>query len=209
MEIRKIFDEGLDKIQKIEQINFSKQKVYSTMKYFDMLKRYKGLKFKKKSNEQKENISANANVSEKKEENKTKDSQIQENDQKEDINNIENKFNPKREECYWLEDLYDRLENCLLMGKEPLEKFGFLFNQYKADLDIEPEQYVKSLDETATENGNAVHVLRDDIIKHQNLYDQIKKEIKETIQVSYFNVNCKDVRDTLLNKHAKIKELKM
>ena len=204
MEIRKIFDEGLDKIQKIEQINFNKQKVYSTMKYFDMLKRYKGLKYKKKQNEQKE-IS-----NEKKEENmKNKESQIQEVDQKEDINNIENKFNPKKEECYWLEDLYDRLEKCLLMGKEPLEKFGFLFNQYKADLDIEPEQYVKSLDETSTENGNAVHVLRDDIIKHQNLYDQIKKEIKETIQVSYFNVNCKDVRDTLLNKHAKIKELEI
>ena len=46
MEIRKIFDEGLDKIQKIEQINFAKTKVYSTMKYFDMLNRYKGLKFK-------------------------------------------------------------------------------------------------------------------------------------------------------------------
>ena len=95
------------------------------------------------------------------------------------------------------------------MGKEPLEQFGALFNQYKKDLDIEPEQYVKSLDEAATENGNAVHTLRDDIIKHQNLYDKIKKEIKETIQVSYFNVNCKDVRDTLLNKHAKIKELEI
>ena len=40
MEIRKIFDEGLDKIQKIEQINFAKQKVYSAIKYFDMLQRY-------------------------------------------------------------------------------------------------------------------------------------------------------------------------
>ena len=210
MEIRKIFDEGLDKIQKIEQINFSKQKVYSAMKYFDMLQRYKGLKYKKKQNEQKETANSNLKESEKKEENKTtKENQIQEVDQKEDINNIENKFNPKKEECYWLEDLYDRLEKCLLMGKEPLEKFGFLFNQYKADLDIEPEQYVKNLDENATENGNAVHVLRDDIIKHQNLYDQIKKEIKETIQVSYFNVNCKDVRDTLLNKHSKIKELEI
>jgi hypothetical protein len=96
MEIRKIFDEGLDKIQKIEQINFSKQKIYSTMKYFDMLKRYKGLKFKKKQNEQKESVNANANINEKKEENKNKESQIQETDQKEDINNIENKFKKKR-----------------------------------------------------------------------------------------------------------------
>ena len=209
IEIRKIFDEGLDKIQKIEQINFAKQKVYSTMKYFDMLKRYKGLKFKKMQNE-----NAKTEIKQKEKENNQKDenkneSPIQEVDPREDINNIENKFNPKREESYWLEDLYDRLEKCLLMGKEPLEKFGFLFNQYKADLDIEPEQYVKNLDDSASENGNAVHVLRDDIIKHQNLYDQIKKEIKETIQVSYFNVNCKDVRDTLLNKHAKIKELEL
>ena len=217
IEIRKIFDEGLDKIQKIEQINFAKTKIYSTMKYFDMLKRYKGLKFKKKQNEplktsenkQKENINANISGSQKKDEDKNNKEGIQEIDPKEDINNIENKFNPKKEESYWLEDLYDRLEKCLLMGKEPLEQFGALFNQYKKDLDIEPEQYVKSLDEAATENGNAVHTLRDDIIKHQNLYEQIKKEIKETIQVSYFNVNCKDVRDTLLNKHAKIKELEI
>jgi hypothetical protein len=160
------------------------------------------------------NENAKTEIKQKEKENNQKDenkneSPIQEVDPREDINNIENKFNPKREESYWLEDLYDRLEKCLLMGKEPLEKFGFLFNQYKADLDIEPEQYVKNLDDSASENGNAVHVLRDDIIKHQNLYDQIKKEIKETIQVSYFNVNCKDVRDTLLNKHAKIKELEL
>ena len=225
LEIRKIFDEGLDKIQKIEQINFSKQKIYSTMKYFDMLRRFKGLKFKGKTSEVPNNEEEkNANktgtqesfrpgtTSEKKGKEGEKDGKEnipQEIDPKEDINNIENKFNPKREEAYWLEDLYDRLEKCLLMGKEPLEKFGFLFNQYKADLDIEPEQYVKNLDESASENGNAVHVLRDDIIKHQNLYDQIKKEINENIQVSYFNVNCKEVRDTLLNKHAKIKELEI
>jgi len=97
MEIRKIFDEGLDKIQKIEQINFSKQKVYSAMKYFDMLQRYKGLKYKKKQNEQKETANSNLKESEKKEENKTtKENQIQEVEQKEDINNIENKFNPKK-----------------------------------------------------------------------------------------------------------------
>ena len=227
LEIRKIFDEGLDKIQKIEQINFSKQKVYSTMKYFDMLKRFKGLRYKGRSNQATSNDEPNANrtgtqdnfrptqtgmskhMSSKEGEKEIKDNIQQEIDPRQDINNIENKFNPKREEAYWLEDLYDRLEKCLLMGKEPLEKFCALFNQYKSDLDIEPEAYVKSLDETATDNGNAVHVLRDDIIKHQNLYDQIKKEIDENIQVSYFNVNCKDVRDTLLNKHAKIKELEI
>ena len=224
IEIRKIFDEGLDKIQKIEQINFSKQKLYSTMKYFDMLKRYKSLRYKGKSNENTNNDDPNnqnktgtqdnfrgtgMSKTEKTGEKDIKENLPQETDPKEDINNIENKFNPKREEAFWLDDLYDRLEKCLMMGKEPLQKFSALFNQYKADLDIEPEEYVKNLDETATENGNAVHVLRDDIIKHQNLYDQIKKEINETIQVSYFNVNCKDVRDTLLNKHTKIKELEI
>ena len=132
------------------------------MKYFDMLKRFNGLKFKGKpgDTQSKEDIS-NANktntqesfrpgatgmsksVPGKEGEKDVKDNLPLEIDPKEDINNIENKFNPKREEAYWLEDLYDRLEKCLLMGKEPLEKFGFLFNQYKADLDIEPEKYDK------------------------------------------------------------------
>ena len=69
------------------------------MKYFDMLKRYKGLRFKKKSNENtktenkpKESINANNQ----KDENQNKDSVLQEVDPREDINNIENKFNPKK-----------------------------------------------------------------------------------------------------------------
>ena len=163
------------------------------MKYFDMLRRFKGLKYKGKGHEEQQNEEEkNANktgtqenfgatggdrkMSTKEGEKDGKESAPQEIDPKEDINNIENKFNPKREEAYWLEDLYDRLEKCLMMGKEPLERYSALFNQYKTDLDIEPEAYVKSLDDTATENGNAVHVLRDDIIKHQNLYDQIYKK---------------------------------
>jgi hypothetical protein len=207
IEIRKIFDEGLDKIQKIEQINFAKQKVYSTMKYFDMLKRYKGLKFKKMQNE-----NAKTEIKQKEKENNQKDenkneSPIQEVDPREDINNIENKFNPKREEALFVQDLYERLEKCLLKGKEPLEKYAATFNQYKEDLDIDPETYVKNLDEQ--DDGNIVHVLRDDIRRHQDTYDRIIKEIDENMQVSYFLVNCKDVRDTLLSKHEKIRELEL
>ena len=61
-----------------------------------------------------------------------------------------------------------------MKAKEPLETFLTTFNQYKADLDINPEEYVKNLDETSTENGNAVPVLREDILKHQ----RIRKEFK-------------------------------
>ena len=88
-----------------------------------MLRRFKGLKYKGKVNEiQNNEEDKNANKTATKEnfrsteekkipgkegEKDGKDNTQQEIDPKEDINNIENKFNPKREEAYWLEDLYD------------------------------------------------------------------------------------------------------
>ena len=205
IEIRKVFDEGLDKIQRVEQINFHKQKVYSTMKYFDLVKRDKSLGLKGKKEEEKK---IDIPIEEQKNENIDGEEQKQEQENKAgDINNIENKFNPKREEALFVQDLYERLEKCLLKGKEPLEKYAATFNQYKEDLDIDPETYVKNLDEQ--DDGNIVHVLRDDIRRHQDTYDRIIKEIDENMQVSYFLVNCKDVRDTLLSKHEKIRELEL
>ena len=205
IEIKKIFDEGLEKVQKIEQINFNKTKVYSNMKYFDILKRDKSLSLNKKEEEKNEEIEIpiNNNNNEIIDENTNPKSPLN------DINNINNKFNPKREEILFVQDLYERLEKCLLLGKEPLEKFASTFNQYKSDLDIDPETYVHNLDEQGSENGNIVHILKEDITKHQNIYEQILKEIDENVQVSYFLVNCKDVRDTLLNKHEKIKDLEL
>ena len=38
------------------------------------------------------------------------------------------------------------------MGKEPLQRYNSLFNKKQADLDIKPEVYFKSLDDTTTEN---------------------------------------------------------
>ena len=197
LEIRKVFDEGLEKVQKIEQLNFEKQKVYSNLKYFDIIKRDKSLSVAKDQT---------ANTQQVAKPNDVKDPAVNP-----AVNNPENnpKFNPKLEDSLFVHDLYERLGNTLMKAKEPLETFLTTFNQYKADLDINPEEYVKNLDETSTENGNAVPVLREDILKHQRIYDQILKEINEQVHISYFMVNCKDIRDTLLNKHQKIRELEL
>ena len=215
IEIRKVFDEGLEKVQKIEQISFEKQKVYSNLKYFDLIKRDKSLNLNKDAtNTNNNNVNTNTNNNNNALTNTSNlnatlknENTNNQNDQQDPSTQI--KFDPKYEDSMFVFELYERLGNALLKAKEPLNKFLNTFNQYKSDLDINPEEYVKNLDEQSTDSGNAVPVLREDILKHQRLYDQILKEINEQVHVSYFLVNCKEIRDNLLAKHQKIRELEL
>merc|ERR1711957_506625 len=76
-----------------------------------------------------------------------------------DVSNIEN----QKEDFEWVSNLYERLQESLLLGKEPLEKFLKSFEQYKDHLQIIPEQYVKKFEEDG--DPNLVFKIRDDIIQ--------------------------------------------
>jgi len=231
-DIKKLFDEGLDKIKNIAIISFQQQKsasgIFNT-KYYDVLYRDKNRIIKidnenqnpagNSSNEadKKETIEGNNNANENNDKN-TKQAEapkpalnilaIPKDDDLyyQDITNFEN----LSEEFDWVTQLYERLSNSLLLGKEPLDKFLASFQQYKEYLEIVPETYVnkKFLGEEGND-PNIVYKIKDDIIRTQKLKDKILQEIYPEIHVSYFLINCKDIREYLLNIFDKIYDLEI
>ena len=212
-EVKKLFDEGLDKIKNIPIISFMQQKSSSGIvktKYYDILYRDKNSKIHKENNQnQGRDDPANAPNSptgaSQKEEKKLNPLNIGRDEDLfyQEVSNIEN----QKEDFQWVSELYERLQESLLLGKEPLDKFLLSFQQYKDHLQIVPEQYVKKFEEDG--DPNLVYKIRDDIIQKQKLKDKILQEISPEIHVSYFLINCKDIREYLLNIFDKIYDLEI
>ena len=231
-EIKRIFDEGLEKLrvpiisfdEEDEQINnkimensqnlimkeeyAKKQKLnytryYSTLtrnkeysKYLDYLKKLKEIEELKKNKELNNNDSLN-------EDNENLNKELEIEDLKTDFD--ESKVNTLSKEVIWLEDMYARLEDILLLGKQPLFEFSRKFNQYKAYYEITPEEHLAKFGDSIDED--TLNKIKEDLQKFINLKHKIDYEIDEQIQVSYFYVNCDEIKKDLNNKFSKIIEL--
>lgn len=231
-EIKKLFDEGMDKIKNIPIITFQQQKSSAgviTTKYYDVLYRDKNrvIKFdndpvdnaaKEAAAEKRDNAANAENTDKAALESANAEKKVIEAPKPivnalamakdddlfyQDLSNFEN----QKEEFDWVSQLYERLHNSLLLGKEPLDKFLASFQQYKEYLEIIPEQYVKKFEEDG--DPNLVFKIRDDIIRSQKLKDKILQEISPEIHVSFFLINCKDIREYLLNIFDKIYDLEI
>jgi dynein heavy chain len=83
------------------------------------------------------------------------------------------------------------------------------FGKFESENKLNPDKYVKSLDEG--ENQITAEGLRNDIQEHRKEESRLKDEIPESIVVSIFQINCKDIRNMYVGKHASIieKEIKL
>lgn len=83
------------------------------------------------------------------------------------------------------------------------------FGKFDGENKLNPDKYVKSLDDG--ENPITAEALRNDIQEHRKEEERIKSEIPESIIVSIFQVNCKDIRNMYIGKHSSIieKEIKL
>lgn len=234
VEIKKLFDEGLDKIQKIPLISFANPlNSMTVIKFFEVIHRDKTISIRKESLVQgQESQSKESNDKEKNDKEKSdkekesknnnpsrnKESAIKDQSNNNLMNstaylslidpnhNINREFS--REDCEWVGELLDRLGNSLMLGRDPLNQFLESFEGYKDYLNLVPDQYVKIFED---ENGDStvINRIRDDIINTKKLKERITNQIDEEMHVSYFLVNCKEIRETLLSKFDKIIELEI
>lgn len=78
------------------------------------------------------------------------------------------------------------------------------FAKFEGENKLNPDRYVKGLDEG--ENQITAEGLRNDTQEHRKEEARLKDEIPESIVVSIFQVNCKDIRNMYVGKHASIIE---
>jgi dynein heavy chain len=74
---------------------------------------------------------------------------------------------------------------------------------------LNPDRFVKSLDEGDT--PITAEGLKNDMNEHRKEEDRLRREIPEFVNVSIFQINCKDIRNLYVGKHSQIidKEVKL
>lgn len=113
------------------------------------------------------------------------------------------------DENTWLWNAYQEIKDMLIQSIKPLDEFIQTFNAFEAENQLNPDQYVSSLDDGETKKS--VDAIKEDILKHREEEARLLDEIPESIIVSIFQVNCKDIRNLFSGKHTTIieKEIKL
>jgi len=78
---------------------------------------------------------------------------------------------------------------------------------------LDPDKYVKNLDEGdgTAEGGISAEELKADIMRIRELEKSLKERIPESVVVSIFRINIKDIRNLYVGKYQQIvdKEIKL
>lgn len=106
------------------------------------------------------------------------------------------------DENAWIYDLYHSLTGRFDDAVEPLNNYIKTYAKYDKEYKIDPVAILKKLDDE--ENPPEIEFLKKDVLFHQKEADRLKGEIPDEIIVSMFKVNCKEIRNKLVDKHLKI-----
>lgn len=108
---------------------------------------------------------------------------------------------------HWIWWIYEDLKENLEKGIAPLYEYIKKFDRYKHILAINPIEYTEKMD--TEEAPKEINEIRDEILELQNKEKQLRELIPESIQVSFFQVHCKDLLLFLGSKYINtIKNLK-
>jgi dynein heavy chain, axonemal len=111
-----------------------------------------------------------------------------------------------QDENKWVWDLYEALRGKLEKAIEPLAEYLKSFNDFKKVLQMKPDQEARALE--MEENPREVEALRDLILQTREQEKKLREAIPETIHVSFFNIQCKDLLEYLQDKyHTYIKNI--
>jgi len=116
------------------------------------------------------------------------------------------------DENTWLWEAYDELIVNLERAIIPLKEYVHTFEDFNEENSLNPDTYVKALDNRAEGEAEiSPEELRADISEHKRKEEILKSKIPESVVVSMFQVNCKDIRNAYAGKYASIvdKEIKL
>lgn len=109
----------------------------------------------------------------------------------------------------WLYDLHKQLNSELNRGVEPLQKFIEEFEVFRDIVDLDHDQYMQTYEiKEKSADGDEVQQIEigeisKEIMRVNELEVQLKQKVKEVMQVSFFQVNCKEICDFIIKKYQK------
>jgi dynein heavy chain len=113
------------------------------------------------------------------------------------------------DENTWLWEAFDELIREMERAILPLDEYVKTFAAFEKENALNPDKYVKEKDNL--ENPCTPQELRADIYENMKKEEQIKQLIPESVNVSMFMINCKEIRQHYAGKFQQIvdKEIKL
>jgi len=108
------------------------------------------------------------------------------------------------DENTWLWNASQKIRNSLLSAVGPLKEYLKTFEKFIPESQLNVEKYILGLNDF--DNPASVDEIKMDIAKHRKEVLRLEQEIPESVNVSYFKVNCKEIRKLFVGKHSSIVE---
>ena len=106
------------------------------------------------------------------------------------------------EDNKWMDEYYEKLKEGLLKSVKPLEEYKAFFSKYKAEFLLDVEEEKRLMDDQ--ENPMSSQELKKCISKHEEIERRLRNEIPERIQISIYQVDCKNLINKLAEKHTEL-----
>lgn len=97
------------------------------------------------------------------------------------------------DENKWVYEAYARLRSRVYETVEPLKVYLKTYDKYEKEYKLDPAAHIKKMDDQ--ENPPEAEALRRDVLNHQKEAQRLMTEIPESIVVSMFKINCREIRN--------------
>lgn len=89
---------------------------------------------------------------------------------------------------------------------KPLHEYVQTFANFSAESQLDPNEYILSIEQMPENERWTPEKIRDDIYEHRKLEQHLLSRIPETINVSMFRIVCNDIRNMYAQKYKEIQE---
>jgi hypothetical protein len=96
-------------------------------------------------------------------------------------------------------DSYDELRSALTQSIQPLYEYVQTFDQFKPEFELSADKYVKAMDER--DEPVSAEELKADIFRLREEDKELRERLPESVVVSIFRVNIKDIRNNYVGKY--------
>jgi dynein heavy chain len=108
------------------------------------------------------------------------------------------------DENKWIWDIIEEVRNTLLVGIQPLAEYKKSWDEYLDLLKLDPDEFTRNIE--MEENAWEVEQIQTEIAQIIEKEKRLRQRLPEKIQVSFFEINCKEMKETLAEKYQTLQK---
>ncbi|CAD8156782.1 unnamed protein product [Paramecium pentaurelia] len=114
---------------------------------------------------------------------------------------------PKKypDENKWIWLLIEHIKDELIRGIKPLQDYLQIFEKFKPILQMNPDDEIRRIE--MDDNPWEIDQIKEEIFKYNKMEEELKTQIPDIVEVSIFQVQCREIKMYLCEKYSMISKL--